>query len=87
MCAAISAFSHRISTSYVKPKYLSAYCACYLIPLDKRPGVHPISVGEVLRRIIGKAVMRIIGRDLQEAAGSSQLCAGKMGGLKLLSMQ
>ena len=44
------------------------------------PGVRPIGVGEVLRRIIGKAVMRIIGRDLQQAAGSSQLCAGQMGG-------
>ena len=76
LCAAISAFAHRISTSYVNSKYLSAYCACHLIPLDKRPGVRPIGVGEVLRRIIGKAVMRIIGCDLQQAAGSSQLCAG-----------
>ena len=80
LCAAVSAFAHRISTSYVNSKYLSAYCACRLIPLDKHPGVRPIGVGEVLRRIIGKAVMRIIGRDLQQAAGSSQLCAGQMGG-------
>ena len=80
MCAAISAFAHCISTSYVNPNYLSVYCACCLIPLDKHPGVRPIGVGEVLRRIIGKAVMRIIGRDLQQAAGSSQLCAGQMGG-------
>ena len=79
-CVAISAFAHRISTSYVNSKYLSAYCACRLIPLDKRPGVRPIGVGEVLRRIIGKTVMRITGHDLQQVAGSSQLCAGQMGG-------
>ena len=46
--AAISAFAHRISSSYVNPKYLSDFCACHLIPLDKHPGICPIGVDEVL---------------------------------------
>ena len=33
-----------------------AYTSCRLIPLDKCPGVRPIGIGEVVRRIIGKAV-------------------------------
>ena len=80
LCADISAFAHCISTFYINPKCLSAYCACHLIPLDKHPGVRLIGVEEVVQRIIGKAVMTIIGCDLQQAAGSSQLCAGQMGG-------
>ena len=55
---------------------LEPYIACGLIPLDKNPGVRPIGVGEVLRRIIGKAVISIIKPDILESAGSLQLCAG-----------
>ena len=54
--------------------------ACRLIPLDKCPGVRPIGVGEVPRRIIAKAILRIVGSDVEEAAGSLQLCAGQDGG-------
>ena len=80
LCHAISAFGHRICTSYVDPTGLTAYTACRLIPLDKNPGVRPIGVGEVLRRIVGRAVMRIARQDLLYAAGSSQLCAGQIRG-------
>ena len=80
LCHAISAFGCKTSTSYVDPSGLVAYIACSLIPLDKNPGVHPIGVSEFLWRIVGKAVMRIARQDLQCAAGSSQLCAGQIGG-------
>ncbi len=40
-------------------------------------GVRPIGIGEVLRRIIGKAVIAEIKPDLIESAGSLQLCAGQ----------
>ena len=35
-------------------KLLEAFIACRLIPLNKNPGLRPIGVGEVLRRIAGK---------------------------------
>ena len=54
-----------------------AYTACRLIPLNKCPGVRPIGIGEVVRRIIGKAVMKVTRQDLQNAVGSRQLCAGQ----------
>ena len=54
--------------------------ACRLIPLNKNPGVRPIGIGEVLRRIIGKAVMKVFKDDVQTAAGPSQLCAGQQAG-------
>ena len=38
--------------------------ACRLIPLDKNPGLRPIGIGEVLRRIIGKAVSITLRKDL-----------------------
>ena len=80
LCEALAAVARRISTTYIDPSTLQAYTSCCLIPLDKCPGVHPIGIGEVVRRFIGKAVMRIVKRDLQNAVGSIQLCAGQEAG-------
>ena len=80
LCSALAALAKRICTTYVDPSGLMAYTACRLIPLDKCPGVRPIGIGEVARRIIGKAVMKTTKQDLQRAVGSLQLCAGQDAG-------
>ena len=72
----VAQFARRIATTYVDPAGLSAFIACRLSPLDKRPGVRPIGICETVRRIVGKAVMSIVRQDVQEAAGPLQLCAG-----------
>ena len=63
-------------TSYVNPVGITALVAGQLIALDKYPGVRPIGFGEVIRRIICKAVLSVLKFDILEAAGSLQLCAG-----------
>ena len=52
--------------------------ACRLIALNKNPGVRPIGICEVVRRIISKAILPITRGDIQDTAGSLQLCAGQM---------
>ena len=59
---------------------LEAFIASRLVPLDKKPGLRPISVGEVLRRIAGKEVMSIVKDDVTMAAGNLQLCRGQVAG-------
>ena len=54
--------------------------ACRLIPLNKNPGVRPIGIGEILRRIIGKSIGWILKRDIQSAAGPLQASTGLKGG-------
>jgi len=54
--------------------------ACRLIPLNKNPGVRPIGIGEVLRRIAGKVVMIVSKHYIVEATGSIQVCAGQEAG-------
>jgi hypothetical protein len=44
--------------------------------VDKRP----IGFGEVLRRIISKAVMNVVRDDVIYSAGPLQVCAGQEGG-------
>ena len=55
LCSALAAVGRRLCSSLVNPESISAFVACRLIPLDKCPGVRPIGVGEVPRRIIAKA--------------------------------
>ena len=49
-------------------------------PLDKNPGLRPIGVGEVLRRIIGKSIARVLKEDIKECIGPLQVCAGQDAG-------
>ena len=65
------------SSFHMDPSGISALTACRLIALDKCPGVRPIGVGETLRRLISKAILRVTRDDILKAVGSIQLCAGQ----------
>ena len=70
-----SSIARRLCVPYVDPKGL---LTCRLIALDKCPGVRPIGICETARRVISKAVLSVAKANLQEAAGSIQLCAGQI---------
>ena len=80
LCSALAAVGRRLCTSFVHPESVSAFVACRLIPLDKDPGVRPIGIGEVPRRIVAKAVLSLLSSDIEEASGPLQVCAGHVGG-------
>ena len=76
LCEAMAKLPVRINTTYVDPEGLTSFVACRLIALDKCPGVRPIGVGAVLRRIICKATLNLVREDVQNAVGPLQLCVG-----------
>ena len=82
LCEALAASARRACTEHVDPELLTALVACRLIPLDKNPGVRPIGICECVRRILGKAILSVVGEDVQKAAGSIQLCAGQPCGIE-----
>jgi hypothetical protein len=67
----------KICTQYIDPSLLEAYNNNRLVPLDKNPGVRPVGIGEVERRIIGKAVLSVLTKEVVEAAGVDQMCTGQ----------
>jgi hypothetical protein len=67
---------------YVDPAALEALLANRGVALNKDPGIRPIGVGEMLRRIIGKAVLEVFGMDVQKGSGPLQLCAGQSAGVE-----
>ena len=57
-------------------EWLETFWACKLFLLGKNAGVKPIGIGEVIRRILGCAVMKTFRRNIPEKAGDLQLCPG-----------
>ena len=82
----IAATARKMRTRLIDPETVNAYTACRLIPLDKKPGVRPVGIGEVLRRIIGKAVMAVTNQEIVNCSAPIQVCAGLPGPGKLLCM-
>ena len=82
LCQSLGEVAKRLCSSLVDPQGLAPLLACRLIALDKCPGVHPISIGDTARRIITRAILSITKGDIQDAAGSIQLCAGQLSGCK-----
>ena len=80
LCTALAAVGRRLCTDNINPDHLSAFVACRLIPLDKCPGVRPIGIGEVPRRIIAKAILGLLKQDILDASGPLQVCAGQESG-------
>ena len=79
LCTAIALVGHRLCSDFVDPVSLRPFLACRLIPLNKNPGVRPIGVCEVFRRIVGKAVMQAqkcfsIKIPFQKCAGCHTSC-------------
>ena len=70
---ALALFARRLASECVDPKGVDAFFACRLIPLNKNPGVRPIGVCEIIRRVIGKAILSVIGGDIQSVTGAIQL--------------
>ena len=72
----IALLARNLASKHYHPALLDAYIGCRLIPLDKDPGLRPIGIGEVLRRIIGKSISRLASDAIKEAAGPLQTCSG-----------
>ena len=76
LCRALCSAARAIYAKTFDGDTLSAFTAARLIPLDKKPGVRPIAVGEVFRRLIGKAIMAVIEVDVRKATAPFQACVG-----------
>ena len=85
---AVADLAKKLCIEEIHPDSLVEYTANRLIPLDKgptkdnKPGVRPIGIGEVLRRIVAKLLIGLIKEDIIQAAGPIQTCAGLKGGIE-----
>lgn len=47
-------------SAHIDPGATTAYTSSRLVPLDKKHGVCPMGIGEVVRRIFGKAIWSVL---------------------------
>lgn len=80
LCEAVAMTARKIGSTFVDPEPLQPLIACRLVALDKCPGVRPVGIGEVSRRIISKAILVVIREDIREVVQSRQLCVGQRSG-------
>ena len=80
LCATLTDLSRKLNTAAIHPSYLRAFIAGRLIPLDKKPGVRPIGIGEVPRRIISSATVSMLKPEIVNSTAPLQTCAGLKGG-------
>ena len=72
----IAVFTRNVLKIAYHPSLLEGYTSCRLIPLHKNPGIRPVDVGEVLRRIVGNTIAGFLKDEIKEAAGPLQVCTG-----------
>ena len=64
LCDALAVLTQGLATQAINPLSLQALVASRLIGLNKNPGVRPIGVGEIIRRVSSKAIIRVASNDL-----------------------
>lgn len=85
LSTAIANVAKRMCAEEIEAVSLEELLSCRLIPLKKKDepkGVRPIGIGEVIRCIIGKAVMTVLKPDIMQACGSIQTCSGIDSGIE-----
>ena len=75
-------FARKLCTEKIHPDFLRGFVAGRLIPLDKQPGVRPIGIGEIPRRIVSSAIVSLLNPELVASTAPLQTCAGLPGGME-----
>ena len=69
----IAKIAQKLANEELNPELIELYNACRLINLDKNPGVRPIGIGEVMRRIIGSTT-KCFKNELMSLGSNYHLC-------------
>ena len=72
----IALLTRKISTLNFDSNSLESFLACRLIPIDKNPGVRPIGVGEILRRIVRKVITAFRKNDVLLSSNPLEMSSG-----------
>ena len=70
---AIAELARPLANTIIEWNDIRALMASCLLALNKCPGVQPIGVGEVLRRIVGKVMALVTGVDVEQICKTDQL--------------
>ena len=78
----IAKFVEWLSNDYPPWAAYRAMTWSRLVGLDKCPGVRPIGKGDILRRLLCKTLLIVVGKEATRAYGTDQLCSGLEAGIE-----
>ena len=79
---ALAELARCLANSIVEWSDIKALMSSCLVSLDKCPGVWPIAIGEIPRRILCKAMAMATRDDITDLCEVDQLCSGLKGGIE-----
>ena len=79
---AVAVLTCLLANSIVNRDMIHAMLSSRLIARNKGPGIRPIRVVELLRQLLGKAMVLATGIDFEELCGANQLCSELKGGIE-----
>ena len=82
LCESVALLARKLCTRHINPSFLKAFTASRLVPLNKNPGVRPVGIGEGIRSIIGKSLMKCVSTEMGLATAPIQVCSGLPGGVE-----
>ena len=82
LCHSLAITAHHLCINFIDPSTIAPFLACHLIALNKNPDVHLIGIGDTARQIVTKGILTVTRLDIQETAGSLQLCMGQICGIE-----
>ena len=84
LCKTFAEVIKKLGAVENQSKSLEDFLVNLLNPLDKNPGLRPIGVDEVLRRIAGKVIVSHLKEDVIQSVKLPQVCAGQDAGCESL---
>ena len=79
---AVALLTYWIANNFLPWAATRALLDNWLMALDKCPGICPIGIGEIWRRILAKCVLKVDGANAKDACGNTQMCANLEAGIE-----
>ena len=83
LCQAVADLAKYLNRKKLPSHQLQAFKASRLIPLDKKPGVRPIGIGQAIRRMVARASMTLLKEEIIKSYPAAQTC-GRKGGAEAM---
>ena len=80
LCNAVAEVTRRLCKQNIDHTLITSLANSRIIALNKNPGIRPIGMGEVLRRLMGKVVASTLKKEVQISVGPLQTCTGLKSG-------
>ena len=82
LCGALARTACKFASAKIESAPILPFLSCRMIGLDKNPGIRPVGIGEIFRRIVTAALIQNFRGETQNATGPMQTCAGARNGVE-----